>query len=264
MLAPQRGLPFDASSDTVQRMFEIAGDDRPDAAILVGQFSQRAYFERVRAIWPGAREVEAHSLLVEEGGQNIWISVVIGAAMAATFAHLAVKIGARALVQVGSMGGLVDGWHPGDVLVPSLVVGRDGVSRQLSRNKPIEPDARLSAALCDELVLRLDRATVRPGTLVTTTTISFERSSDVARWRCSGYVGVEMECAATIGTAAHFGVPAAGAFVLMDNLASGQTVLMLSEEDNRRIEIGKDVILRAFVAAAWGLVATRDNGLAQR
>jgi hypothetical protein len=41
---------FDASSDTVQRMFEIADDDRPDAAILVGQFSQRAYFERVRAI----------------------------------------------------------------------------------------------------------------------------------------------------------------------------------------------------------------------
>jgi hypothetical protein len=142
-------MPYsDASSDTVQRMFEIADDDRPDAAILVGQFSQRAYFERVRAIWPDAREVEAHSLLVEEGGQNIRISVVIGAAMAATFAHLA--------------------------------------------------------------------------------------------------------------------VPAAGAFVLLDNLASQQTVLTLSDEVNRRIETGKDAILRASVAAVSGLVATRNNGLAQR
>ena len=73
-----------------------------------------------------------------------------------------------------------------------------------------------------------------------------------------------MECAATIGIAAHFGVPAAGAFVLMDNLASQQTVLTLSDEDNRRIETGKDAILPASVAAASGLVTTRDNGLAQR
>jgi uridine phosphorylase len=197
--------------------------------------------------------------LVEEGGQNIWISVVIGAAMAATLAHLAVKIGARGPVQVGSMGGLADGWRPGDVLVPSLVVGRDGVSRQLSRNKPIEPDARLSAALCDELESRLERATVRLGTLVMTTTISFEGPSDIARWRRSGYVGVEMECAAAVGTAAHFGVPAAGAFVLMDNLASQQTVLTLSDEDNRRIDSGKDAILRASVAAVPGRVATRDD-----
>jgi uridine phosphorylase len=68
-----------------------------------------------------------------------------------------------------------------------------------------------------------------------------------------------MECAATIGIAAHFGVPAAGVFVLMDNLASQQTVLTLSDEDNRRIETGKDAILRASVAAVSGLVATRDD-----
>ena len=70
---------------------------------------------------------------------------------------------------------------------------------------------------------------------------------------------METECAATIGIAAHFGVPAAGAFLLMDNLASQQTVLTLSDEDNRRIETGKDAILRASVAAVSGLVATRHD-----
>jgi hypothetical protein len=39
------------------------------------------------------------------------------------------------------------------------------------------------------------------------------------------------------------------------NLASQQTVLMLSDEDNRRIETGKGAILRPFVAAASGLLA---------
>jgi hypothetical protein len=62
-----------------------------------------------------------------------------------------------------------------------------------------------------------------------------------------------MECAATIASPAYYGVPAAGAFVLMDNLASQQTILTLSDEDNRRIETGKDAILRASVVAVSGL-----------
>jgi uridine phosphorylase len=246
---------FDVSPTDARGMFGIADDVRPTAAIMVGEFSQRDCFRRVRAIWPDACQVEEHSLLIEESGHRIWIGVVIGAAMAATIAHLVIKLGVRALVQVGAMGGLADGWQVGDILVPSLIVGRDGVSRRLSRNKPIEPEARLSSVLRGELASRLDFAAVRSGTLVSTTTISLERPSDVARWRRSGYVGVEMECAATIGMAAHFGVPAAGAFVLMDNLASQHTVLTLSEEDERRIEAGKDAILRASVAAISTLLA---------
>jgi uridine phosphorylase len=246
---------FDVSSTDARVMFGIADDVRPTAAIMVGEFSQRDCFRRIRTLWPEARQVEEHSLLVDAGGQHIWISVVIGAAMAATMAHLAVKLGVRALVQVGAMGGLADGWEVGDVLVPSLVVGRDGVSRRLSRNRPIEPEAGLTSGLRGELAARLGVAAVRSGTLVTTTTISLERPSDVARWRRAGYAGVEMECAATIGMAAYFGVPTAGAFVLMDNLARRQTVLTLCEEEERRIEAGKDAILRASVAAIAALLA---------
>ena len=64
-----------------------------------------------------------------------------------------------------------------------------------------------------------------------------------------------MECAATVGTAAHFGVSAAGAFVLMDDLAGGQTFLTLSHDDERRVEMVKDAILRASVAAVSGFGA---------
>ena len=249
-------MPYlDASPASLQRMIRVADADLPDAAVLMGQWSQAAYFERVRAIWPDARETEGHSLVIEEQGRRVWITVVFGAAMAATLAHLAAKLGARAIVQIGSMGGLADGWRVGDVLVPSLVVGRDGVSRQLSRNKSIEPNSRLSSALCEELRSRLGPDTIRSGTLVTTTTIALERTSDIARWRRSGYVGVEMECAATLGIASHFGIPTAGAFVLMDNLAEDHTVFMLSDEDARRIKAGKDAILRGAVAAT--LTVTR-------
>ena len=50
---------FDAPPIEVQRSFEIDDDVKPDAAVIVGQFSQRAYFARIRGIWPDAREVQA-------------------------------------------------------------------------------------------------------------------------------------------------------------------------------------------------------------
>jgi uridine phosphorylase len=244
-------MPYlNAPAESIQRSFDIADGDLPDAAIMVGQWGERPYFERVRAIWPGAREAGSHNLVIEEGGRRIWIGVVVGGAMAAMLSQAAAALGSRAIIQIGSYGGLADGCFVGDVLVPSLIVGRDGVSRQLSRNKPIDPDGALTELILEEIGARLDGATVRSGTLLTTTTMSHERDSDIARWRRRGYAGVEMECAVTAATAAHFGIPSAGAFVLMDNLAAGHTIFMTSEEDRRRISIGKDAILRGAVAAA--------------
>jgi nucleoside phosphorylase len=243
-------MPYlDVPAQVLQRSFGIADADCPDAAIVVGQWSQRAYFDFVRSIWPDAREIEEHTVLIEEAGRRIWISVVIGAAMAATFAHLGAKLGATAIIQIGSFGGLADGWQVGDVLVPSLVVGRDGVSLQMSSNKPIRPDPRLSSLVSDEVTAGLGMASVRSGTLVTTTTIAFERTSDIARWKRSGYVGVEMECAATLSVAEHFGIPTAGAFALMDNLAVGHTVFTRSDDDRRRMAKAKNEIIRAAVAS---------------
>lgn len=111
-------MPYlDATPAALQRMFGIADTDLPDAALVVGQWGQGPYFEHVRSIWPDARDIEEHSILIDAGGRRIWVSVVFGAAMAATVAHFAVKLGARALIQTGSMGGLAPGWNVGDVLV---------------------------------------------------------------------------------------------------------------------------------------------------
>jgi nucleoside phosphorylase len=247
---------FDAPPAAVAQMPGIARSDWPDAAILVGEFSQTDCFARVQAFYPNARLIEERTLLVEVDGQQIWISVVVGAALAATLAHLAVKLGARALLSVGAMGGLSPEGRPGDLLVPSLVVGRDGVSAQVARRKPIIPDPTLMAKFRAQLARVSGEAAVRSGKLLTTTTISFERDRDLRRWLTQGYEGVEMECAAVVATAAYFGVPAAGGFVLMDHLAVGQTVLSLSEADIPRIRTGKDLLLQTAVAVLVDFVKT--------
>lgn len=251
---------FDATPSALQHMFGIADTDLPDAAVIVGQWGQGPCFGHVRSIWPDARDIEEHSILIDAGGRRIWVSVVFGAAMAATVAHFAVKLGARALIQTGSMGGLAPGWNVGDVLVPSLVVGRDGVSRQLSRNKPIEPSGDLSGRLASELADKLQTSAVRRGTLVSTTTISLERRSDITRWQRSGFAGVEMECAATLSMARHFGTAAAGAFVLIDNIGDDHTFFDLTEDHEIRIRAAKDAVLRAAVSSVVSYLDASERG----
>jgi purine-nucleoside phosphorylase len=102
-----------------------------------------------------------------------------------------------------------------------------------------------------EIARRLDGSglTIRSGTVVSTTTIAFERPSDIARWRRAGYVGVEMEAAATLAVAARYGVRAAGAFVLLDNLAADHTVFSLTDDERARVRAAREPMTRAAVSA---------------
>lgn len=243
-------MPYlDASPADLQRSFDIANGDLPNAAVIIGRLGVRRYVPYLREIWPEARELTEQIWVVETDGQRTWFVSTFGAAMAATFAHLAARLGARAMVQVGTMGGLQPGWRVGQILVPDAVIGRDGVSRQLSRNRPILPDRVLSDAVADGLAA--DGQEVRRGSLVTTTTIAFERTSDLARWRRAGYAGVEMEAAATLAVAAHFGIPAAAALVLIDNLAENHTVFHVTDDDRRRVRAARrsmEAVIPALLA----------------
>jgi uridine phosphorylase len=241
-------MPYlEASAADLQRSFAIADADLPDAAVILGSLRRAAYQEWLGTMWPQARQVDERITHVEIDGCRLWFVVTFGAAMAATFAHLAVRLGAGGIVQLGAIGGLQFGWQVGDVVIPTQVIGRDGVSRQLTRNRPLTPDPSLMA----EIGTRLERSglTIRSGTLVSTTTIAFERPRDIARWRRAGYVGVEMEAAATFAVAAHYGVKAAGAFVLLDNLAADHTVFSLTDDERVRVRAAREPMTRAAVSA---------------
>ena len=239
---------IDADAATLRRTFAIADGDEPDVLVVDGRWSARALAADVARTWPSARELDERTSLVEVAGRRAWITGAFGAAQAATYAHLAVRLGARAVVQVGSFGGLVADWAVGDVLVPSSVVGRDGVSRQLTRGEPVIPDPSLTDRL--RRALAAADVSVRNGTLLSTTTIALERRSDIVRWGHAGYVGVEMEAAATLAVAAHFGVPASAALFLFDNLAAGRSVFDQTDDERMRCRFSRERTLRAAVASA--------------
>ncbi len=241
-------LYLDAPAADLQRIFDIADGDLPHAVVIDGRWDVAGLVERVERTWPSARRLDERMVLVEIAGRRVWLAAVFGAAQALTHTHLAVRLGAKAVVQIGSFGGLANGWAVGDVFVPSLVVGRDGVSRQLTKGAAISPDPSLANRLRRSLAAAGIRA--RDGTLVSTTTIALERASDIARWRRDGYAGVDMECAATLAMAADAGIPAAGAFHLIDNLADNHTVFDATDDQRIRYRSARDAILRSAVAAA--------------
>ena len=237
-----------ASASDMQRIHRVRDEHLPHAAVLYGVWSSTSFETEMLALFPEAQPVAERTLLVEIDGRNVWIVHVFGAAMAASHAHLAAVLGARSILQVGSYGGLATHGRVGDVLVPSRVLGRDGVSRQQSKGRPIDMDAGLRARLESALVAQ--GATTIDGLLISTTTISLERDADVRRWMRAGYAGVEMEAAATAAMARHFGIPTAGAFVLWDNIGVGHTIFNRSDDDRERTRVAQDQIVRAAVEVA--------------
>lgn len=240
-------LYIDASPADLQRAFGIADGDLPDAFVVDGRWGFAGHVADVQRTWPSARAVEERIMLVEVAGRRVWLAAVFGAAQALTYAHLGLRLGARSLVQIGSFGGLADGWAVGDVFVPSSVVGRDGVSHQLTQGAAVTPDPSLGDRL--RRALAAAAMEVRAGTLVTTTSIALERHADISRWRRAGYAGVDMETAATLAMAAHEGVPAAAALYLIDNLADDHTVFDQTDDERMRTRFARDAILRAAVAS---------------
>lgn len=239
-------MPYlDATSATFQRHHGLADADLPDAAILIGVWSLRDKLDQFLGSHPGSREVAERTALVERGGSRVWVAFVFGGAMAATHTHLAAVLGAKALLQIGTYGGLAPRTRVGDVLLPSKVIGRDGVSRQLSRNQPIPANSTLRRLLSGGL--RAKGIRPKGGTLISTTTIALERSRDIRRWMRAGYAGVEMEAAATFSTAFHFGIPSAGAFVLIDNVGSNHTVFTLTPDERQRVRDVRDVVTEAAI-----------------
>jgi uridine phosphorylase len=240
------GVPYlTAAAADLQRLHRVADADLPDAAVLYGVWSTGSFETEMGSLFPDARPAAERTILVERDGRKIWVIHVFGAAMAASHAHLAAVLGARSILQVGSYGGLATTGSVGDVLVPTRVLGKDGVSRQQSKGVPIEMDTELRDRL--QSALAAAGATTIDGLLISTTTISLERDSDVRRWVRAGYAGVEMEAAATAAMARHFGIPTAGAFVLWDNIGVGHTIFTRTDEDRERTRVAQEQILLAAV-----------------
>ena len=96
-----------------------------------------------------ARHREYHSYLGTYSGQEIIVvSHGVGSAGAAICFQELIDVGARAIIRIGTAGGLYDGAQIGDVVIATAAIRRDGVTGlMVPPHVPAVPDIALTYAL---------------------------------------------------------------------------------------------------------------------
>jgi uridine phosphorylase len=170
-------------------------------------------------------------------GKDVGYCCAYGAARAVEPVHLFCQLGAKLAVQIGTCGGFQPGLEPGDIIVPETVIARDGVAALYGVVDCVAADDEMSARAVDLLERRGHR--VRRGPHLTWPSLFAQSHAMNEGWRKAGYLSVDMESAATIGVARHFGVPALSLLVLWDTLSSGRSFLSpLTADEQLRLDAG--------------------------
>ena len=211
----------------------LAEDESPVAVVVEGTWWREAHTRRRLERLDGVRELGIPDVyLGAAAGRSLIYACPYGAPRTAEVVQVAALAGAGLAVQLGSCGVLGAGVHPGDVIVPSAALGLDGTTVLYA------PDARVAAssAWSGRAVAELERrgVTAHHGPSVTWPTL-FNQPSHLARqWAQEGYLGVDMETAATLAVAQAFGAAGIAMLVAWDEVLSDRSFLDPLPDDQQR------------------------------
>jgi purine-nucleoside phosphorylase len=147
----------------------------------------------------GARLVnDNRGLLTYTGryrGMPVTVSTTgMGAPSAAIVMEELAMLGAKAVIRVGTTGGIGRGVETGDVVVPSAAIPLDGATRAYAgSDAPQYPDAVLSDLVAGEAGRRGLRC--HRGMVCSSDTFYLEEERSAEAWRSRGVLSFEMECA---------------------------------------------------------------------
>jgi purine-nucleoside phosphorylase len=159
-----------------------------------------------------------------------------------------IRLGARTLVRVGTMGIVAEQVAPGDLVVASASVPNDGTTRHYLRGRPFASvaDVRVTGALA----ATGDAAGTRPhvGSIQTDDGFYAVDDDQLAAMRATGVLGVEMEASALFLLGALRGVRTGCALVASNRV--GDPVFVPQEVLDRGVDAMARVTLDACVTLA--------------
>jgi len=172
-----------SKKDVAQRVL-VCGD--PGRATKISE-----YFE-------GAKLVNSHrGLLTYTGtynGERVTVSTTgIGAPSAAVVLEELAILGTKAVIRVGTTGGIGKEVLLGDLIVPTEAIPLDGATKAYMREGAVP---KADADIVDALRWRLEREGVRHhvGRVCTSDTFYLEEEKDAKKWSSRGVLSFEMEC----------------------------------------------------------------------
>lgn len=210
------------SRDEWLRLIGIAEEEVPNLIVLEGTWweaeattARLTALDDVRPLGvPGMHLGRHHGRLVAYG-------CAYGAPRAVEPVHAFANVGTRAVVQIGSCGGLQPEVRTGDVVLPQRAVIGEGASPSYGAHGLSPASPRLLEEAHERLTARGLQTHI--GLHLTTSSLFMQPYGAVARWRENGYLGVDMETSAVYSAARHFGLEAVSMVFAWDELLRGRT-----------------------------------------
>ncbi len=236
---------YQVDGERWQEFLKIPDEEVPERLIIEGHIHFPKCIERRGQVLSHVREAWMPNLVLGEfEGELVGYGVCFGGPIASQFAHIYCKLGTRKVVQIGICGGLQPGIELGDLVVSEGVLSLDGVARLYRRGSDF---VGFDAGLCDAAVEELGRMGVvaHRGSTVSYYDILLEEAEDLEDLSRRGYLGVEMEAAATAAVASHFGTPAVSVLTVSDNSISGKDLFYRQSDAERdRIQEGMETMFQ--------------------
>ncbi|CAN5811659.1 purine-nucleoside phosphorylase [soil metagenome] len=158
------------------------------------------------------------------------------------------QLGATRLVRVGTCGALADGMAMADAVVALTATAVDTTPLQYADMTSYAPSATFSLAADAARASTEGGATVHVGAVVTSSLFYDPDEQNVARWKRTGHLAVEMEAAMLYTVAAVHGMEALAMMTVSDLITdTGST--RISEDEVRR---GGDDMMRVACRVAAG------------
>lgn len=224
--------------------------DIPEAVIMEG-----SWWREQRTAWRLGYLEEVRELAFPDmflgrwRGRPVVYSCVYGAARAVELAHLFGKLGTRRMVMIGTCGGLDPELEPGDVVVPSVAVAREGVARLYGAGELVRADTQLATRARG--LLEGDRIRVRDPLHLTWYSIFAQSGTMIDEWREAGYGSVDMETATLYAVAGSFGFSAAALLAVWDRLDDNKSFLdPLSPQHQRALDKANAAVYQTALTIA--------------
>lgn len=227
-------------------------DTQVDGVLVYGTYRSSPYRQLERALSArnltveeiplGSHEFVATVRALHINGRNIWFTTAYGGARISEILHVACLLGSQMNILLGSCGGLKPGANNSDVVIPNRSYATESsAATYLPDAAPwYSPDLPLAQRLTDALAAN---HAVHVGPTTTCQGMMGETWEMVKAWSKAGFFGVEMEAATVFAVSSHFGVPAAAALRIIDNLIEEETVFgsVADEVRERQRQVGTDL-----------------------
>ncbi len=244
----RRRAVMDLGADEWLEALGMEKGDVPQAVIMEG-----SWWREQRTDWRLSRLEDVRELAFPDMFHGRWrgapvvYSCVYGAARAVELAHLFGVLGTPRMVMIGTCGALDPALAPGDVVVPSTAVAREGVAHLYGVTDTVDGDHDLAEIARSSLELRGIKT--RDVLHLTWSSIFAQSGAMVEEWGRSGYGSVDMETATLYAVARHFGFAATALLAVWDQLDNDRSFLdPLSVEEQAALDRSNAAVFEAALS----------------